>query len=150
MRLDYLPGRNWQGQVDYVYPTLDPDTRTARVRLRFANTGAELKPNMFTQVLIHADAGTPSLLVPREAVIRTGNQDRVVMALDEGQFKSVAVELGRSGGEQVEILDGLRAGDEVVVSAQFLLDSESSRDSDFLRMDSGAAVMSDHSGHDHD
>ncbi|TCK08972.1 efflux RND transporter periplasmic adaptor subunit [Marinobacterium mangrovicola] len=134
MRLDYLPGREWDGEVDYVYPTLDPNTRTLRVRLRFANPDRELKPNMFAEVRILNQSSEPVLSVPREAVIRSGQQNRVVLALGEGRFKSVAVNTGRSDGSRIEILDGLSAGEQVVTSAQFLLDSESSKTSDFKRM----------------
>lgn len=134
MTLDYLPGREWQGDVDFIYPTLDPDTRTVRVRLRFPNPDRSLKPNMFTQVAIRDDDGEDALLVPNEAIISTGKQNRVVLALGDGRYKSVEVQLGRRGEEATEVLDGLTAGDAVVTSAQFLLDSESSIDSDFKRM----------------
>jgi len=134
MSLDYLPGRQWRGEVDYIYPILDNKTRTVRVRLRFANTDILLKPNMFAQVIIHSGESTPTLQVPREAVIRTGSQNRVVLALGDGRYKSVMVTLGRVGGSEAEILEGLEAGDRVVSSAHFLLDSESSIDSDFKRM----------------
>ncbi|MEH6608570.1 MAG: efflux RND transporter periplasmic adaptor subunit [Halioglobus sp.] len=134
MRLDYLPAKQWTGRVDYVYPSLDEKTRTLRVRLRFSNEGGKLRPNMFAQVIIHADGGGEALVVPREALIRTGEQDRVVLALGEGRFKSIAVRSGRYSSEYAEILDGLDPGDTVVASAQFLLDSESSRTSDFKRM----------------
>ncbi|PCJ37811.1 MAG: efflux transporter periplasmic adaptor subunit [Cellvibrionales bacterium] len=134
MSLDYLPGRQWRGEVDYIYPILDNKTRTVRVRLRFANTDALLKPNMFAQVIIHSGESTPTLQIPREAVIRTGSQNRVVLALGDGRYKSVMVTLGRVGGSEAEILEGLEAGDRVVSSAHFLLDSESSIDSDFKRM----------------
>ena len=134
MGLDYLPAKQWTGRVDYVYPSLDEKTRTLRVRLRFNNEGGELRPNMFAQVIIHADGGGETLVIPREALIRTGEQDRVVLALGEGRFKSIAVRSGRYSSEYAEILDGLDPGDTVVASAQFLLDSESSRTSDFKRM----------------
>ena len=134
MTLDYLPGRKWQGEIDYVYPILDPVTRTVIVRLRFANKDQALKPNMYAEVTIHARSDDETLLVPRDAVIRTGNKDRVVLALSGGRFKSVEVALGRSDEEFMEIVSGLLEGDRVVVSAQFLLDSESSKTSDFLRM----------------
>ncbi|OUS13144.1 efflux transporter periplasmic adaptor subunit [Gammaproteobacteria bacterium 53_120_T64] len=134
MSLDYLPGRQWQGQVDYIYPILDNQTRTLRVRLRFANMDALLKPNMFAQVVIQSAASGPSLQVPRESLIRTGKQTRVVLALGGGRYKSVAVTLGRISFSEAEILEGLEEGDRVVSSAQFLLDSESSIDSDFRRM----------------
>jgi len=134
MTLDFLPGRIWQGKVDYVYPTLDAKTRTLRIRLRFNNEHQELKPNMFAQIVIHASDTEDTLLVPREAVIRTGSSDRVVLALGEGMFKSVNIKLGRLSESHAEILAGLDAGTRVVTSAQFLLDSESSKTSDFQRM----------------
>jgi Cu(I)/Ag(I) efflux system membrane fusion protein len=137
MSLDYLPGRDWQGRVDYVYPSLDEKNRTLRVRLRFANEDRILKPNMFAQVVIQAGPVVRALVVPREAVIRTGKQDRVVLALGEGRFASRVVEPGRVGEHYIEILKGLAEHDEVVVSAQFLLDSESSKSADLKRMDSG-------------
>ncbi len=133
MTLDYVPGRVWQGSVDYVYPVLDPKTRTARVRLRFDNPEGVLKPNMFAQVTIHAEPAE-ALLVPKEAVIRTGSQDRVVLALGGGSYKSIAVTLGRQDKHFVEVLEGVNEADTVVTSAQFLLDSESSKTSDFVRM----------------
>ncbi len=154
MRLDYLPGRLWQGRVDYIYPTLNPKTRTVQVRIRFENPDAFLRPGMFAQMEIATAAGEERLLVPREALIRTGSQSRVVLALGEGRFRSVAVEVGRIAGEQAEILSGVEAGDRIVTSAQFLIDSESSRSSDFTRMDipkgemdHSAHVEMDHSGH---
>ncbi|GAA0814512.1 efflux RND transporter periplasmic adaptor subunit [Colwellia asteriadis] len=136
MTLDYLPGKKWQGQVDYIYPTLDAKTRTVKVRLRFKNEEGEFKPNMFAQIAIHTTGDEQALLIPKEALIRTGNQDRVVLALGEGSFKSVAVSVGRYDSESVEILEGVRDGEKVVSSAQFLLDSESSKSSDFKRMNS--------------
>lgn len=137
MELDYLPGREWQGSVDYIYPTLDPKTRTLRVRMRFDNRDHLLKPNMFAQVRIHNDTDPDVLSVPREAVIRGGGNNRVVLALGEGRFKSVHVRTGRSDGDRIEVLDGVREGEQVVTSAQFLLDSESSKTSDFKRMHYG-------------
>lgn len=135
MQLDYLPGREWQGNVDYIYPSLETDTRTLRVRLRFANSDRALRPNMFAQVDIRLDDQQERTLIPREALIRTGSQNRVVLALGDGRFKSVAVKTGRMSNQQVEIIAGLSPGQEIVSSAQFLLDSESSKTSDFLRMD---------------
>ena len=136
MTLDYLPGKTWQGQVDYIYPILDAKTRTVKVRLRFNNENGDFKPNMFAQIAIHTRGDEQALLIPKEALIRTGNQDRVVLALGEGSFKSVAVSVGRYDSSSVEILKGLSEGERVVTSAQFLLDSESSKSSDFKRMHS--------------
>ncbi|MCC2605327.1 efflux RND transporter periplasmic adaptor subunit [Planctobacterium marinum] len=134
MTLDYLPGEDWAGVVDYVYPTLNSKTRTLRVRLKFDNPDYQLKPNMFAQVSIHANQADSTILVPKEAVIRTGKQDRVVIALGDGQFKSIEVTIGRVDIDSIEILDGLNEDDVVVTSAQFLIDSESSKSSDFKRM----------------
>ncbi len=135
MTLDYLPGKQWQGKIDYVYPVLDPKTRTVRARVRFDNEQGLLKPNMFARVTIQGDSGDAVLAIPREAVIRTGNQDRVVLALGEGRYQSIAVSLGRLSDQYIEVVQGLEAGDRVVTSAQFLLDSESSKRSDFKRME---------------
>lgn len=134
MSLAYMPGKKWQGKVDYVYPTLNAKTRTLKVRLRFDNKNELLKPNMFAQVIIHVPSTQDTLLIPKEAVIRLGNSERVVLALGEGRYKSINVDVGRYDDNSAEILSGLTSGDEVVSSAQFLLDSESSKSSDFKRM----------------
>jgi Cu(I)/Ag(I) efflux system membrane fusion protein len=138
MHLDYLPGRSWQGQVDYIYPSLDPKTRTARVRVKFDNTDGQLRPGMFTRMRITSSPGEESLLVPLEALVRTGEQNRVVLAMGEGRFKSVAVRVGHVSDDQAQITDGLEADDQIVTSALFLIDSESSKTSDFRRMYHGA------------
>jgi len=134
MTLDYLPGQSWQGKVDYIYPTLDIKTRTVKVRLRFENTKGEFKPNMFAQIILHIQGNAQALLIPKEALIRTGSQDRIVLALGKGRFKSIEVKVGRFDKTHVEILTGLNEGELVVSSGQFLLDSESSKSSDFIRM----------------
>ncbi len=135
MTLGYLPGKEWDGVVDYIYPSLSAKTRTLKVRLRFDNSKRLLKPEMFAQVDIHLNITKKSLLVPREAVIRTGRSNRVVLALGEGRFKAINVEVGRFDEQSAEILSGLVEGEKVVTSAQFLIDSESSKTSDFKRMD---------------
>lgn len=134
IQLDYLPGRQWQGKVDYIYPSLNVKTRTAQVRIHIDNPDGYLKPGMFARMLIRARPIGETLLIPREALIRTGSQSRVVRALGEGRFRSVVVDVGRISGDQVEILSGLLAGERIVTSAQFLLDSESSKTADFRRM----------------
>lgn len=135
MSLDYLPGQDWQGQVDYIYPTLDAKTRTVKVRLKFNNKAQLLKPNMFAQVVIHSQNQQHSLVIPKQALIRTGSQDRVVLALEDGRFKSIAVKVGVQDSDSVEILEGIKEGEKIVTSAQFLIDSESSKSSDFKRME---------------
>lgn len=132
--LDYLPSKRWVGSVDYVYPSLNPTTRTLRLRITLDNKDKQLKPNMFVQVDIQTASSSSSISVPKEAVIRTGKQDRVVLVTGKGRFKSVVVAIGRVGDQHIEILDGLELGDEVVTSAQFLIDSESSKTAEFDRI----------------
>lgn len=137
-RLDYMPGEVFAGEVDYVYPVLDPRTRTLRVRLRFDNPGERLKPNMYASVTIFGKTHLDALAVPRDAVIRAAGSDRVVVALGEGRFRVHEVMTGIESGEWVEIIAGLEAGDEVVTSAQFLLDSEASLTGSFRRLEGTA------------
>jgi Cu(I)/Ag(I) efflux system membrane fusion protein len=153
MTLDYMPGREWRGNVDYIYPEVNPKTRTARVRMRFDNADGALMPGMFARLDVQGERGQRQFLVPRESVIRTGQSDRLVLALEEGAFKSVNVTVGRVGEKYAEILDGLTPGDTVVTSAQFLIDSESSKTSDFQRMAAPQAMDDegmDHSTMNHD
>lgn len=124
---------SWQGTVDKIYPVLDQSSRTISLRVRVNNQDKQLRPNMFSTIVIDSHADGMSLLVPDNAVIKTGRNNRVVMALGDGRFKSVAVELGQSNGELTQIVSGLSMGDEVVTSAQFLIDSESNISSDLKR-----------------
>lgn len=152
---DYFPQTQINASIDYVYPTLNIKTRTLTARFVIDNTDHKFKPDMFTNVVIntqvnkseqglnHGSYKGPNnqikkepkiIVVPHQAIIRTGNSDRVVLALGDGKFKSIDVTLGTVFDDVVEIIEGLVEGDEVVVSAQFLLDSESSITSDFMRM----------------
>jgi len=134
MTLGYLPDQEWHGKIEHIHPMLKSKTRTAIARIRFDNVNHKLKPNMFAQIAIDTGSNESVLQIPKEALIRTGSQDRVVLALGEGSFKSVEVKVGRYNHNNVEILSGLTEGERVVSSAQFLLDSESSKSSDFKRM----------------
>lgn len=134
MTLDAYPRKHWVGRIDYIYPTLTEKTRTLKVRLRFDNKNQQLKANMFANISMTTELSALTIVIPKEAVIRTGKQDRVVLALGNGQFKSINVTIGRVDQQQIEILSGLTTDDRVVTSAQFLLDSESSKTSDFKRM----------------
>ncbi|WP_292956905.1 MULTISPECIES: efflux RND transporter periplasmic adaptor subunit [unclassified Neptuniibacter] len=138
MTLDYLPGSVWQGKVDYIYPALDKTTRTLQVRLRFDNPELLLKPDMFARLSVSTQPSKPMLNIPTSALISTGSQKRVVLSLGDGRYKSVAVTVGKSTGtgsaDRTAILTGIYPEDWVVTSAQFLLDSESSISSDFMRM----------------
>ena len=125
VELDYLPGLILSGTVDYVNPELNPKTRTLTVRLRFENNGARLLPNMFARVVIDGSPIDNIVHVPREAVVRGGSSSRVVIDLGDGLFESREVLVGIESGDRVAIRRGLREGERVVVSAQFLIDSES-------------------------
>jgi Cu(I)/Ag(I) efflux system membrane fusion protein len=135
-RLDYLPGQVFTGQVDYVYPVLDPKTRTLRVRLRFDNSEGRLKPNMYAQVSIFGTLQPSALSIPRDALIRAPGRDRVVVALGEGRFHVHEVMTGMESGDWVEIIAGVEEGDRVVTSAQFLIDSEASIAGSVRRLES--------------
>ncbi|WP_218352356.1 efflux RND transporter periplasmic adaptor subunit [Alteromonas lipotrueiana] len=137
-----LPNKEWQGKVDFVYPELDENTRTLTVRIRLDNPDDILKPNMLANVTIEKTASQSAILVPAEAVIRTGQQNRVVVVVGNGQYKSVEVALGQISDEQIAITQGLNKDDVVVTSAQFLIDSESSKASDFKRMEGASSDAS--------
>ncbi len=136
VELDYLPGEKLQGTVDYVYPELDPKTRTLKVRLRFDNESDNLRPNMFARVVIHGDTLKDVVHVPRAALIRGGAVDRVVVVLGEGRYRSQSVELGIESGDRVVIREGIAEGQRIVTSAQFLIDSESNIESALDRLES--------------
>ncbi len=139
IKVPAYPGRTWEGKVEYIYPQLDPKSRTLKVRLAFDNPDGLLKANMFADVVIYGGPKRDVLAVPAEAVIETGRRTSVVLALGGGRFQPVDVVTGMNSGGKVEILSGLKAGDQVVVSGQFLIDSESSLQASFLRMDETAA-----------
>ena len=146
---DLMPSQSWQGKLDYIYPMLSETLRTLRVRLWLDNSKQLLKPNMWLTLKGEIAGKEKTLLIPSQALIRTENKTRVVMALinkGEGdlldkKFKSVEVTIGRFFNDQVEILSGLQVGDEVVTSAQFLIDSESNIDSDLQRMEANDAAF---------
>lgn len=136
-RFDHLPGQVFTGEVDYIFPELDAETRTLRVRLRFDNEKGLLRPNMFAKVALVPDEGRQALTVPSEAVIRTGRAERVILRLPDGGFRPRLVTTGLRGGfaegQRTEIVQGLAPGDEVVASAQFLIDSESALNAGMMR-----------------
>ena len=140
---DYLPSKTFTGKVDFIYPALDVETRTLKVRVTLKNSSGDIKPNMFANVTFTKQTEQPVLYVPYQSVIQIQSQDqnqnlgqnRVVMNVGES-FKSITVSVGRKAGEFIEITHGVNEGDKVVLSAQFLIDSESSKTSDFKRMQS--------------
>ena len=134
MTLDAIPGQQWQGKVDYVYPILDPKTRTLRMRLKFANHNEQLKPNMFANITLTPITEKAVLTIPTQAVIRSGNMTRVVLAEGNGKYRSVKIRIGREADNLVEVIAGLTTADRIVTSAQFMLDSESNKTADLSRI----------------
>ncbi len=124
IRFPSLPGRPVQGRLDHVYPELDPETRTVRARITLEQPPSGIRPNMLASVSVGTGAGAAVVSVPRSALIRGGREDRVVVALGGGRYVARKVTAGAEYGERVAILDGIAAGEQVVVSGQFLLDSE--------------------------
>jgi Cu(I)/Ag(I) efflux system membrane fusion protein len=124
MTLSYWPGRSWEGTVTYVYPSVDEKTRTVKVRAEFGNPKGELKPEMFADVTIHARPRTV-LQVPDDAILESGTRNIVFVSEGEGRLVPREVSVGDHGAGVVEIRDGLKEGDVVVLGANFLVDSES-------------------------
>ncbi len=139
-RLKSLPGKVFEGTVDYLYPQLDMGTRTLRARLVFDNPDGALRPGMFAEVSLFGGAQREVLLVPSEAVIRTGERTVVMVAESEGRYRPAHVEVGSERNGETMILSGLKAGQNVVVSGQFLIDSEASLLGAYQRMGTGAGM----------
>jgi Cu(I)/Ag(I) efflux system membrane fusion protein len=119
-----LPGEHRTGRIAYIYPTLDPTTRTARVRVELPNPGLALKPGMYATVRLTTKTA-PVLSVPRSAVLVTGERALVFLKRPDGAFEPRSVMLGRATDDRLEVLRGLTRGDTVVASATFLVDAES-------------------------
>lgn len=136
--LDALGGMTRTGTVDYVYPELDAKTRTVSARIRLDNRDKALKPNMFARARIRAAVIDNAVYVPKEALIRGGRVDRVVIATGEGSFRSQPVSVGIESGNLVQITKGVSRGDTVVTSGQFLIDSESNIETALARLDDDA------------
>jgi membrane fusion protein, copper/silver efflux system len=125
MTLESVPGKTFKGSLAYIYPYAESKTRTTKVRLVFDNDELLLRPDMFAQVSIQSDVQENVVVIPAEAVVRTGKRTQVFVVQGPGKFEPRVVTLGIESGGQVAVLDGVKAGDEVVTSAQFLVDSES-------------------------
>ncbi len=126
MELSFAPGETYAGHVAYVYPTLDAGSRTLKVRLEFENPGLALRPGMFATVWIEAQRRDEVLMVPTEAILQGGDRQTVFVAQGQGRYRAQSITTGLSGDNRhTEVLAGLAEGDQVVVSGQFLLDSES-------------------------
>jgi Cu(I)/Ag(I) efflux system membrane fusion protein len=126
VRVDAYPDKVFNGKVTFIYPTVTPETRTAKVRVELANPQALLKPAMYAKVeFASGDARGKVLAVPDSAVLDSGTRQVVLVELGAGRFEPRAVQLGTRGGGYVEVLEGVKAGEAVVVSANFLIDAES-------------------------
>lgn len=129
------PGRHWTGRISALLPALERDVRTLRVRTEWANPDGQLRPGMYARIALQKAAGPERLLIPTEAVIATGKRNVVIVAEGAGRFRPADVIVGGEGDGRVEILDGLQQGDQVVVSGQFLIDSEASLKGVLARME---------------
>jgi membrane fusion protein, copper/silver efflux system len=118
------PGETFRGTVSYIYPTLNAEARTIRVRVEMPNPGLRLKPGMYGNMTVQTDA-VNTLVVPKEAVLETGLRQLVFMDRGQGRYEPASVKLGRRSQDSVEVLEGLKEGDRIVTSANFLLDAES-------------------------
>lgn len=146
VRVPDLPGRQWNGTVESVGSDVDVGTRSFRARVRITDPDPLLKSNMYADIVIKDTAQRErKVMVPREALIRTGTRNAVVLALGDGRFQPVEVVPGEESGDWVEIRRGVKEGDTVVTSGQFLIDSEASVRASFQRMESTPADP--HAGH---
>ncbi|OIO74120.1 MAG: efflux transporter periplasmic adaptor subunit [Zetaproteobacteria bacterium CG1_02_53_45] len=125
MELPAAPGRIFKGKLSYIYPYLDANTRTNKVRIEFANPDLVLKPEMFANISLKASRTVDAVVIPSEAIVRSGTRDQIFVQRGPGKFEPREVTLGLQADGEVQILSGLKAGELVVTSSQFLIDSES-------------------------
>jgi multidrug efflux pump subunit AcrA (membrane-fusion protein) len=145
VRLSYLPGVEFRGRVSYIYPYLDSMTRTATLRIEVENPDRILKPDMYAEVMIEVDLGL-RLVVPRDALMDTGNRQIAYVKTDERRFEPRDVTTGVTADGRVEVLGGISPGEVVVTSANFLIDSESRLRSAVMSMAAGSGAGG-HEGH---
>ncbi|GAC1378059.1 MAG: hypothetical protein NVS3B3_20020 [Aquirhabdus sp.] len=131
------PSDTFNGKVIAILPDINMESRTLRVRIELPNRNGQLKQGMFAQVKLQTGNNQAQLLIPEEAVIRTGTRNVVILALEGGHFQPVQVDLGQAANGQIAILSGLQAGQKVVASGQFLIDSEASLQGVLAQMNSG-------------
>jgi membrane fusion protein, copper/silver efflux system len=143
MSLPYLPGEKFDGKITFIYPYLNAELRQAKVRLEAPNPNGLLKPGMFANVDIHRTLAKDRVLVPREAVIDTGTRQVAFVSMGEGRFEPRTVTLGvEAGDDMVQVTDGLKPGEMVVTSGQFLLDSEANLREAMAKMTEGGRAAS--------
>ena len=124
LQLSYYPGRKWHGHVSYIYPMVDAQSRTLKVRIELPNPELELKPQMFADAQLKVDYGT-KVVVPAEAVLDSGNEQVVFVVHDGGVFEPRRITMGPQFDNRIVVLSGLKPGEQIVVSGNFLIDSES-------------------------
>jgi RND family efflux transporter MFP subunit len=124
MQLSYYPEKTWNGRVSFIYPTVDPITRTVKVRIQFPNPNMQLKPQMFADVKLKVNYGN-QLVVPQEAILDAGTEQRIFVVRDNGYFEPRKITTGAKLDGKVAVLSGLQAGETIVTSGNFLIDSES-------------------------
>jgi multidrug efflux pump subunit AcrA (membrane-fusion protein) len=145
--LSYLPGKTYIGRVAYIYPYLNPETRTLRVRIELQNPHLEFKPEMYTTVELRSTLPINAVTVPEQAVIHSGERNVVVVSRGNNHFESRDVTLGMLADGYYQVLDGINEGDSVVVSSQFLIDSESNLKTALSQMKPGASAAQDSHSH---
>ncbi len=141
IRFNYFPGKIYKGKISFIYPTIDPKSRTASIRIDVNNPKGELMPEMFANVEISGRKLGSHPVIPENAVIRSGMKDIVIISLGDGRFKPQTVELGGYSNGYYQILKGLTAGTNVVTSAQFLIDSESNLKAALNQMETSADTV---------
>lgn len=144
MTLTAFPGESFEGKIAYVYPQVSQNTRTMKVRIQFPNPSMQLRPGMYAKVEINRD-GDKALVVPSDAVLDNGNVQYAFVVHDGNHFEPREVKTGRASDDYIEVLSGLDAGEQVVTSANFLIDSESRLKAAVAGM-SGASTMPDMPG----
>lgn len=134
--LSAYPGKEWKGIIEYVYPEIDPTTRTLKVRFLFDNSEGALKPNMVANIVLFTSPKANTINIPIEALIRNSHNNRVIVALGKGEFQVREVTIGIESNDRVEILSGLKPNENVVISGQFLIDSEANLKASKQRIES--------------
>lgn len=142
-RVTAYPETVFHGVVGTILPEVNAETRTLRARIEVPNPGARLKPGMYATLAFASAPSRASVLVPSDAVIRTGERTVVIVAEAEGRFRTATVEIGKEAGDQTEIRKGLKAGERVVVSGQFLIDSEASLRAQSIRLGEATTYRSE-------
>ncbi len=143
VELSYLPGKVFKGKITYIYPFLSEETKTVKVRIEVSNQGREfaLKPDMYATVRIKSPQSVDAVAVPDQAIIRSGERNIVIVSLGGGYFEPRDVDLGVTADGYVQVLDGIKGGETIVTSSQFLIDSESN-------LKAAIGLMAGHAGPD--